>query len=63
MDQEFFDLLFLCVAFIAGYGVRAMISLRHRREEQRIREAQERLARLKAETCRADVKQRGSYTD
>jgi len=40
--------LFCCsVAFFSGYGVRAMISLRRRREVRRIREARERLLRIR----------------
>jgi len=41
-------ILFCCgIGFMAGYGVRAMISLRRRREERR--KFQERLERRKAD--------------
>jgi hypothetical protein len=46
MDQELLLFFCCCVAFISGYGVRAMISLRHRREARKIREARARLMRL-----------------
>jgi hypothetical protein len=41
-------ILVLCVGFIAGYGVRDVISQRRRREERKKREAHERLVQAKA---------------
>jgi hypothetical protein len=35
MDTTAFALFSFCIGFIAGYGARAMISLRRRREERR----------------------------
>ena len=47
--DEILLLLFCCViAFVSGYGVRALISLRRRREVRKIREARERLMQAKA---------------
>ena len=48
MDQA--PLLLLCcgVGFLSGYGVRAIISLRHRREERRMLEARERFMQARA---------------
>jgi hypothetical protein len=50
MDQALLFLVFFCccVGFVFGYGVRAMISLRHRREVRRMREAHERLMQARA---------------
>jgi hypothetical protein len=39
MDQTFLLLLCVCVGFILGYGVRAMISEYRRREARKAREA------------------------
>ena len=39
MDQTLLLLLCVCVGFISGYGVRAMISEHRRREEHKAREA------------------------
>ena len=36
MDQPLLLLFSFCLGFLSGYGVRAMISLRHRREAQEI---------------------------
>ena len=48
MDQALL-LLFCCgFGFVSGYAVRAIISLRHRREERKIREARERLMQARA---------------
>jgi hypothetical protein len=48
MDPALLLFFCCCVAFMSGYGVRSMISLRRRREVRKIREAQARLMRLKA---------------
>jgi hypothetical protein len=47
MDQELLLFFCCCVAFMSGYGVRAMISLRRRRLVRKIREAHVRLMRAK----------------
>jgi hypothetical protein len=49
MDQALLLLVFFCccVGFF-GYGVRAVISLRHRRELRRMREARARLMQARA---------------
>jgi hypothetical protein len=48
MNQTFLLLLCVCVGFIAGYGVRALISEYRRREARKEREAREaRLQRLR----------------
>jgi exopolysaccharide production negative regulator len=51
MDTTAFPLFSFCIGFIAGYGARAMISLRRRREEHR--KFQERLERRKADKLRS----------
>jgi ABC-type spermidine/putrescine transport system permease subunit II len=51
MGQVFLFVLCGCVGFILGYGVRAMISLRRRREAREILEASE---RLRASISRTD---------
>jgi len=38
MDQTFLFVLCICVGFISGYGVRAMISEYRRREVRKARE-------------------------
>jgi hypothetical protein len=43
MDQAFLFVFGGCLGFILGFGVRAMISLRRRREAREILEASERL--------------------
>ena len=56
-----FLLLFCCcVAFIAGYGVREVISQRRRREKRRIREAHERLMRARAAATESPMKERAA---
>jgi hypothetical protein len=51
MDTTAFALFSFCIGFIAGYGARAMISFRRRREERR--KFQERLERRKADKLRS----------
>jgi hypothetical protein len=48
MDQLLSFLFSFCIGFLSGYGVRAMISLRHRREARNIGEASARLKRVRA---------------
>jgi hypothetical protein len=55
MEQTLFALLLLCVGFMSGYGVRAMISLRHRREARKISEARARLMRARASSSQTDL--------
>jgi hypothetical protein len=60
LDQTL--LLFFCcsVAFIAGYGVREVISARRRREERKMREAHERLMRARAAATESPMKERAA---
>jgi hypothetical protein len=46
MEEAFWLFFWGCVAFTSGYGVRAMISLRHRREARKIGEASARLKQV-----------------
>ena len=55
MEQTFLLFLCCCVGFMSGYGMRAMISLRHRREARKISEARERLMRVRASSSRTDL--------
>jgi hypothetical protein len=55
MEETLFAVLLLCVGFMSGYGVRAMISLRHRREARKINEARARLMRAKASSNQTDL--------
>jgi hypothetical protein len=48
MEEAFWLFFCGCVGFISGYGVRAMISLRHRRELLKMREAHKVLMEAKA---------------
>jgi hypothetical protein len=52
MDQTFLLFFCGCVGFMSGYGVRAMISQRRRREERQIREAAERLFEMRVRAYR-----------
>jgi hypothetical protein len=54
MEQTFLLFLCCCVGFMSGYGVRAMISLRRRREARKISEARERLIRIRASSNQTD---------
>ena len=54
MEQTLLLFLCCCVGFMSGYGMRAMISLRHRREARKISEAHERLRRLRAASSQTD---------
>jgi len=54
MDQALLLFFCCCVAFMSGYGVRSMISLRRRREVRKMREARARLTRLKASGNQTD---------
>jgi hypothetical protein len=47
MEQTFLLFLCCCIGFVSGYGVRAMISMRRRREARKISEARARLMRAK----------------
>jgi hypothetical protein len=58
MDQELLLFFCCCVAFMSGYGVRAMISLRRRRQVRKIREAHERLMRAKPSRNQTDFMHR-----
>ena len=51
-DETLLVLFGCCAAFMSGYGVRAMISLRRRREARRIRDARERLLGMRAEASK-----------
>ena len=53
LDQTLLLFFCCCVAFIAGYGVREVISQRRRREERKMREAHERLVRARERLVRA----------
>jgi hypothetical protein len=48
MDRPIFLLFCFCIGFLSGYGVRAVISLRRRREERR--KWEERLEARKTES-------------
>jgi len=48
LGQSLLLFVYCCVAFIAGYGVREVISQRRRREARKMREAHERLMRARA---------------
>ena len=48
MDRTFLFLFGVCVGSVLGYNVRAIISLRRRREVRRMLEARERLMHLRA---------------
>jgi hypothetical protein len=50
MDRPIFLLFCFCIGFLSGYGVRAMISLRRRREERKAWE--ERVEARKADSAR-----------
>jgi hypothetical protein len=54
MEQTFLLFFCCCVGFMSGYGMRAMISLRHRREARKISEARERLMRARASSSQID---------
>ena len=53
MEQTLLLFLCCCVGFMSGYGMRAMISLRHRREARKISEARERLMRVRASSSQS----------
>ena len=59
MDQRLLLFLCCCAAFMAGYGLRAMISQHRRREVRRIREARARLMEARASRGQADPAMRG----
>ena len=50
MDIVLLALFCCCIGFIAGYGVREVISLRRRRQERKMREAHKRLMGARAST-------------
>jgi hypothetical protein len=50
MEQTLLLFLCCCVGFMSGYGVRAMISLRRRREARKISEARAHLIRARSST-------------
>jgi hypothetical protein len=54
MEQTFLLFLCCCVGFMSGYGMRAMISLRRRRETRKISEARARLMRASASSNQTD---------
>jgi len=54
MEQTFLLFLCCCVGFTSGYGVRAMISLRRRREARKISEARAHLMRVRASSNQTD---------
>jgi hypothetical protein len=54
MEQTFLLFLCCCVGFVSGYGVRAMISVRRRREVRKISEARARLMRARASSNQTD---------
>ncbi|WP_325633644.1 hypothetical protein [Bradyrhizobium sp.] len=55
MEQTLLLFLCCCVGFMSGYGIRAMISLRHRREARKMSEARERLMRVRASSSQTDL--------
>ena len=55
MDRTFLFLFGASVGFVLGYNVRAIVSVRRRREMRRIREAHERLLRIRASRNQIDV--------
>jgi len=60
LDQTLLLFFCCCVAFIAGYGVREVISQRRRREERKMREAHERLVRARADATKSPMKERAA---
>ena len=54
MEQTFLLFLCCCIGFVSGYGVRAMISMRRRREARKISEARARLMRASASSNQTD---------
>jgi hypothetical protein len=54
MEQTFLLFLCCCVGFMLGYGVRAMISVRRRREVRKMSEARARLMRVRASNNQTD---------
>jgi hypothetical protein len=60
LDQTLLLFFCCCVAFIAGYGVREVISQRRRREERRIRETHEQLMRARDAATESPMKERAA---
>jgi hypothetical protein len=54
MEQTFLLFLCCCVGFMSGYGMRAVISLRRRREARKISEARAHLMRVRASSNQTD---------